>query len=90
MIHNGQQDIRPKDLRTLDEYFDLLACICLGQVLDDDTFKDMVMTALTEKLHTGNDQAYFLACFKDDVVRDLFSLFNLLSPVRALIVTAAV
>lgn len=86
----GHQDMRVAGRRILHEYFDLLACLCLGHVLGDPAFAVAVLNKIKEKLDTGNDQAIFLACFKEAMVCNIFSLFHPGSPVHALLVDATV
>jgi hypothetical protein len=92
LMRVGCQDVRGAGLRTLHEYFDLLSCLFLGQVLGDSAFT--VAVAITnkikDKLAKGKNQAILLACFQEEIMRNIFSLFDPGSPVPALLVDAMV
>jgi hypothetical protein len=84
MYRHRPRDARSTGQRILDDYLDLLACLCLAQVLGDAAFGNAVMAKLETMLRTNGHQNYFLACLTVKVVRDIFSLFGPASSVRAL------
>tara|TARA_R110002003_G_scaffold171_16_gene14027 strand:- start:12442 stop:13242 length:801 start_codon:yes stop_codon:yes gene_type:complete len=84
------QDNRSENQRPFDEYFDLLACLCLGQAIGDEEFKNAALVTLVEKVDNDSNKTALLGCFTQPVVQDIFSLFDAASPVRALIINAMV
>ncbi|KAF2026451.1 hypothetical protein EK21DRAFT_74125 [Setomelanomma holmii] len=87
---NGQVDARTKNQRAFDEYFDLLACICLDQVIGDDDFKNATFYKLVEQVNSGHSKAELLKCFTEKVVTDLFCLFDAASPICDMIINSTV
>jgi hypothetical protein len=79
-----------KDCRAQEDYFDLLVCLCLSHKLVDATFENAIMTKLVQDLRNGGDATALLRCFQPKVVKDIFSMFDNSSSVRAFIVNATV
>ncbi|KAH7068400.1 hypothetical protein BKA63DRAFT_495045 [Paraphoma chrysanthemicola] len=90
VAHPNVQDSRSSNRRALEEYLDLLACVCLGQVIGDGDFSDAALAHLVDKVDNSGHKSVFVKCFTPPVVRDIFSLFDATSRVREVIINAMV
>ncbi|KAH7092344.1 hypothetical protein FB567DRAFT_545506 [Paraphoma chrysanthemicola] len=90
VAHPNFQDSRSTDRRALEEYLDLLACVCLGQVIGDVDFSNAALAHLVDKIDNSSNKAILVKCFTPPVVRDIFSLFDATSSVREVIINAMV
>lgn len=72
------------------EYDHLIKCYCFGAHIEDETYQDMVVSAIIDRLVRSNalNRRYFLGLFQPKFVNDLYANTAPDSPLRRLIVYA--
>ncbi|KAF2865171.1 hypothetical protein BDV95DRAFT_672899 [Massariosphaeria phaeospora] len=87
---NGHKDTRSEAEIAYHDFEDLVLCWGFGHMLQDDRFKDMVMSAIVGRVKHGSDQAQLVQSLTPQNVKTIYEVTSPESPLRAFLADAVV